>query len=201
MKYGSQPSQREKFLKWKSKPKLKQWLLYSPEAEENLKQLTAKVKAQLPPLFEQIGPLAQTSHNDSLKTVLQSGDTKERPPRYLRYLQMHWRVHPLESGSLILGDVPVLQLERRTKQFSAATDGIKGDMVFLPLSHNLLVIGSCESVETLPSAHEVNYHSAALSIEYFVSSRNTEQEKTYHEILGSQALKFPQVFGQEKYNK
>ena len=113
---------------------------------------------------------------------------------------MHWRVQPLESRSLILGDVAELQFERKAKKFAIAYDGMDGNRVFLPLSHNLLIVGSCEPVKTLPSAHEINYHSAALSIEYFVTSRNTDQEKAYHEILRSQALKFPQVFGQEEYD-
>jgi hypothetical protein len=193
-KYGKQTSQREKLLKWKSKPELKRWL-YSPEAKEKLEQLTAAAKIQFPPLFEELVPGAKTSHNSALRKGLQT-DTEERSPRYLYYLQLHWRVQTFDSGSLILGDIPVLQFERKAKKFSVAWDGIDGDMVFLPLSHNLLIIGSCEAGASIPSPQEINRHSAALSIDYFVASRNSEQERNYQEILGIHALQFPKVFGQ-----
>jgi hypothetical protein len=104
---------------------------------------------------------------------------------------MRWKVQIAEGEPLILGDVAVLQYERKTGKFSAAYDGINGDMVLLPISPQLLLVGILEDPGPLPSIAKINYHSAALSIHYFVSSRHSEREREYQEIIGNIAFEVP----------
>ena len=115
-------------------------------------------------------------------------------PRYHQYCQLRWRVQSLDSGSLILGDVAVLQFDRNTGRFAAAFDGIKGDVILLPINYDLLVVGSREDSGKLPSPHVINRSSAELSLHFFISSRNSEQEVDYQNLLGCGTLRVPKIF-------
>ncbi|MGH8007050.1 MAG: FKBP-type peptidyl-prolyl cis-trans isomerase [Candidatus Binatia bacterium] len=190
-KYGVRNYWLEIFLKWLENKDCKRWLTHG--AETHVRQQTALYKEQLTPLIGQVGEGIKASHNEGLARVFQSS-ASDSPPRHRYYRQLRWRVQELEEGTLILGDVAVLQFERRSGKFSAAFDGVAGDVIFLPLSHNLLVIGSPEDTGDLPASYEINSSSAKLSLHYFVASRNSEQEKGYQRLLGSATFRAPKIF-------
>jgi len=93
-----------------------------------------------------------------------------------------------------LGDVAVLQFEQLSRSFSAGFDGGTGNIILLPLSHDLLIIGTKERTGTLPSIHEINRASAQLSFHYFVSPQNSERERGYQRLLGSGLIRAPKIF-------
>ena len=110
------------------------------------------------------------------------------------YRQLRWYIQPLESKSLILGDVALLQFEQQRRKFSMAFNNInKGDVILLPLRHDLLLMGLPEEVGSLPSPHEINCASAKLSFHFFVASENSERERTYQMLLGQGTLQVPRV--------
>lgn len=189
-RYGVKASER-KYFKWSKKGEFARWL-YTPDSEEILQKMTAAAKPQFSDLKNQLPELVKTTHNDILKKTFQSSTDKESP-RYKRYLQMRWKVQIAEGEPLILGDVAVLQYERKTGEFSAAYDGIGGDMILLPISPKLLIVGVLEDTSPLPSAAKINYHSAALSIHYFVASQHTEREREYQKIIGNIASQVPDM--------
>jgi len=193
-RYGAKASER-KYFKWKKRGEFAQWL-HTSDSEELLKKLTTAVKPHFSDVKNQLPELAKTSHNNSLEKAFHLG-TENDSPRYKRYMQMRWKVLVLKDEPLILGDVGVLQYERKMRKFSAAYDGIGGDMILLPISPKLLIVGALEDTGPLPSAAEVNYHSAALSIHYFVASRHTEKEREYRKIIGSIALQIPEKWSED----
>jgi hypothetical protein len=188
--YGVKASE-SKYFTWSKKGEFARWL-HTREAEKLLHQATAGADPPLSAVKGQIPELLKTSHNDNLRQMFQL-NTGPESPRYKRYIQMRWTVQITEGEPLILGDVAVLQYKRKTGEFSAAYDGIDGDVVLLPISPDLLVVGVLEDKGPLPSAAKINYHSAALSMYYFVASQHTEREREYQKIVGSMALRIPQM--------
>jgi len=192
-KYGSRSRLCEWFLKWWENKDFKRWLTHSTQAREHIQQQVALYKAQLAPVIGQVGEVVKKSHNDQLKKVLQSSED-DPTPRYNHYRQLRWSIQRLDRGSLILGDVAVLQFEQQSRRFSAGFDGGTGDIILLPLSHDLLVIGATAGTEALPSIHEINRASAQLSFHYFVSPQNSEREQGYQRLLGSGVVRAPKIF-------
>jgi Protein of unknown function (DUF4238) len=190
-RYGVKASER-KYFKWSKKGELARWL-HTSDSEELLKKMTAAAKPQFSDVKSQIPELSKTSHNDTLKKTFQLNTEKESP-RYKRYMQMRWTVQIAEGEPLILGDIAVLQYVRKTGEFSAGYDGLDGDIILLPISPKLLIVGTLEDTGALPSAAEINYHSAALSIHYFVASQHTEREREYQNIIGNIALQVPKTW-------
>jgi hypothetical protein len=190
--HGILPRQQRRYRERKESKEIKQWLQHGAEA--HAQKEAARHKIQLTPLLGQVGEIAKTTHNDALRKVLEADSKDDPTPRYNHYHQLHWRVQSLESKALILGDAAVLQFEQRRRKFSMAFDSInKGDVILLPLSHDLLIIGSPEDFGPLPSPHEINCASAKLSFHFFVASENSERERTYQTLLGQGTVRVPKI--------
>lgn len=189
LRYGEKAGTR-KYFKWSKRGEFARWL-HTPSSEEILQEMTTAAKPQFSDLKNQIPELVKTTHNDVLKKAFQSND--EESPRYKRYQQMRWKVQIVEGEPLMLGDIAVLQYKQKTGEFSAAYDGISGDVILFPISPRLLIVGVLENTESLPSSAEINYYSAVLSVHYFVSSQNTEREREYQKIIGNIALQVPKT--------
>lgn len=192
-KYGVRNRWVKMFLKWRENKDFKRWLTYSAQAKEHIQQQVALYKAQLAPLFGQIEEIAKTTHNEQLKKVLHSGGDN-LTQRYQHYRQLCWSIQELEHGSLVLGDVAVLRFEQISKRFSAGFDGGTDGIILLPLSHDLLIIGAQQVTAALPSIHEINCASAQLSFHYFVSSQNSERERSYQQVIRSGVVRAPKIF-------
>ena len=87
---------------------------------------------------------------------------------------------------MILGDAPVIYRETDSTQFSSGVSGT-ANLVLLPLSHNLLLIGAADETVSLPPRDEVNRNSAELSLYFFVSHQCSEEEIEYHKLIGIRA--------------
>jgi len=108
----------------------------------------------------QLDDMVKFAHNNVLQEKFPSGEYASSL-RYKRYREIYWWVQRSESDSLMLGDVGVLQFEHQSRKFSAAFNGAVGDVILLPVSHDMLVIGSAEEAGPLPSFHAINRASAA----------------------------------------
>jgi hypothetical protein len=101
---------------------------------------------------------------------------------------LHWQVEEFPPGSLILGDAPVLQVNKDSSVVSVLFGGGERTMIVLPISHNLLLIGSEEPDAKLPALDVLNRSSAELSLLFFVSSQNRAgYEGVYHGLVGRRA--------------
>jgi hypothetical protein len=159
----------------------KRWLTHG--AEEHIQQQIALNKQKFSQAVGQLEERVKATHNNALKDFLQPG-ADATFLRYNRYCQLRWQLQNFEEGVFILGDVPVLQFECGAEKFSPAFDGNKGDIIFLPLSHNLLVVGTTEPTRELPSPDKINCAAAALSLNFFAALRNSERERVYQGLLG-----------------
>lgn len=191
-KYGNLSPKQEKYIKKKENESFRRWLRRGAEA--HIRQQAARHKEQLTPILGQVEELTKSTFNKSLKKYLQPGEEGDLPPRYERYRQLYWKVQDLERGSLILGDVTVLQFENQSGKFSAAYDGLDGDVILLPLSDDLLVIGEYRDVSNLPTPQEINRASAELSFHFFIASQNSDQEQDYQKLLGYRTFRAPKIF-------
>jgi hypothetical protein len=172
--------------------------------ERNKKQLSAKVKLEAnkfgneqaknwdlffsvvrwDKLVEDLGEKGQVAVLTNLhqNTSSQSLDS----PKLWR--DFNWRVEEFSPGSLILGDAPVLQVNKDSSIVSVFFGEGQRSMIVLPISHNLLLIGSEEPDAKLPALDLLNCGSAELSLLFFVSSQNrTELEGVYHGLVGRRA--------------
>lgn len=189
-KYGNLPHRQEKYVKKREHESFKRWLIHGAEA--HIQQQVALNQQKLAETFDQLEEMAKTSHNNALRKFLQPGaDTVA--PRYNRYHQLRWQVQSFQRGELILGDVTVLQFEHRIEKFSAAFDGDKGDIILLPLSDDLLVIGTAGEIGEMLSSDDINRASAKLSQNFFVASQNSEREKVYQGLLRQDTFRAPKI--------
>ena len=76
---------------------------------------------------------------------------------------------------------------------TAAYDGVVGNIVFLPLSHDLLLIGAQTDSDRLLPLYKINQSSAELSLHFFVSSCSSEKEEGYHLLIGRNVVRAPKV--------
>lgn len=189
--YGTVPRQQRRYLERQAAKEARRRLL--GKADAHMRQQVELFRKQITEVGGQLEDTIKTSHNKVLREGLQS-NADDPSPRYNYYRQLQWQVQSVASGALILGDVAVLQFQQQSGKFSAAYDGIKGDGIFLPLSHNLLVIGTSENAGLLPSLDQINRASARLSSQFFVSFQNSERERNYHHLLGSSKPRIPNIF-------
>ncbi len=103
---------------------------------------------------------------------------------------LHWRVEEFPSNSLILGDEPVLQINKDSSVVSVLFGGEQRTMIALPIRHDLLLVASEDSKAKLSGLDVINRASAGLSLSFFVSSQNRpECERMYHRLIGRMALR------------
>lgn len=112
-----------------------------------------------------------------------------QPSDSLRLWQnFHWKVEAYPSGSLILGDVPVLQINKDSSVVSVLFGGGQRTMIVLPIRHDLLLVASEDPNTKPPILDALNRASAELSLRFFVSSQNRpECEGMYHGLVGRMA--------------
>jgi len=152
--------QQERSLKKHECEHLKDFFKRAPD--KNILELVTIYQTTVKKVSAQVSSTTKKSHNNILRKVF---DQKGAHPtrRFQIYRQLQWRVQSLDSGSLILGDIAVLQVERDSGRIYPAFDGGMVDFILLPLSHDLLCIGPASNAGKLPSLNEINCNSAELS--------------------------------------
>jgi hypothetical protein len=128
--------------------------------------------------------LIKEGHNQGLEQLIRTDPTNP-VPGLNQYLQLHWDVRSLGNRSLIFGDAAVLYREENSSHLFAGLG--KGDLVLLPLSHDLLLFGAVNPALRLPSPDEITRNSAELSLYFFVSSLHSRREDEYHKLIGKKA--------------
>jgi hypothetical protein len=172
--------------------------------ERNKKQLIAKVKLEAnkfgkeqaknwdfsfsvvrwDKLAEDLGEKGQVA---ALTNLHQNASPQPSDSLKLRW-NLYWRVEEFSRGSLILGDAPVLQVNKDSSIVSVLFGEGQRTMIVLPISHNLLLLGSEEPNAKPPALDMLNCSSAKLSLLFFVSSQNrAEYEGRYHRLVGRRA--------------
>ncbi len=172
--------------------------------ERNKKQLIAKVKLEAnkfgkeqaknwdfffsvvrwDKLAEDLGEKGQVAALTNLHQ-----NTSPQPSDSLKlWRNLHWRVEEFPRGSLILGDAPVLQVNKDSSIVSVFFGEGQRAMIVLPISDTLLLLGSEEPNAKPPALDTLNHSSAELSLLFFVSSQNrAEYEGVYHGLVGRRA--------------
>lgn len=159
--------------------------------EENLEKLVPL----LGPIFatqvlekfsSQIHEKGRIAHNDALKRRYQDVESWARLEDYRR---LKWNVKKIEPKTLILGDVCVLQMDFQSHEFypAIAKSKVENGALMLPIAHDTLLIGSSCDDTFLPSTEEININMAEISSEFFVASKNSEQQRLLSNRLNNRA--------------
>ena len=152
-------------------------LLANPFSKEIVKGLTA--------FNEKIDEHGTISHKDALDRFL---DLKEPSKRHHQYSNLHWIIRSYNPNQFILGDICVLTMDTKSQFFSPPIFSKKdNEILLLPISHDTLLIGSDSKEPLLPPPEVLNTHSVELSIDFFVSSINSEREKQLSKRVGEKA--------------
>ena len=134
-------------------------------------------------LAEQVGKKTQ---NDVLMQI--HSDKPERGDFVKELIKMNWRVECFSQGSLILGDVAVLQVNDDYSIDQPIFGDGKRAGVILPIGNSLLLFGSKKHRKEFPSIEKINRSSAELSLRFFISHKKSEQEMEYWRYLARRAL-------------
>jgi hypothetical protein len=96
-----------------------------------------------------------------------------------------------ENGHFILGDVGVANKVAPNGQLKSVPD-ITDDIVrtWLPISNRHLIIGVKDSAAINQELEDINLETSALSSDFFISKINTDRERTYACLLGTQSRLF-----------
>jgi|GEM_PF-6557409 len=131
--------------------------------------------------------LAERGQISVLTDFHQKGTSSSSDPMKL-WQNLHWRAEEFALGSLILGDVTVLQVNTESRIDSAFFGDGQRTMIVLPISNNLLLIGPEQPDAKPPAPDALNRSPAELSLQFFISSQNrTEYEGIYHSLVGRKA--------------
>ncbi len=97
-----------------------------------------------------------------------------------------WKTARSPQACFILGDLgPIARFERSNVfENTHVADGRPVEAILLPVSSSCLLIGEAKRDTVIIDEEAVNRASAELSNEFFVSSKLTERERTYHLLLG-----------------
>jgi len=132
--------------------------------------------------IEQIG---ESSHKKALMQLLPE---IERSKRFDRYYGLKWNIVQSNPGSLVLGDVGVMEIDPKLNEiYPAIISMLPEGVVLLPISTDCLLVGSTNSDISLPSLTTLNYGSVELSAEFFVSSVNSEKEMLCLKGIGTRS--------------
>jgi hypothetical protein len=155
--------------------------------------------------------VAQSDNLDQLERELSSTDglkpmhlnplrTSVSPPvRVDRLAALSWSIVELAPQNLILGDVGVLRRRHDRGEYDIALDAAADDQLFLPLSHDRLLIGHSGGHAVQLDVESLNTAASELSIEFFVACRDSTRERQYHRRLGGRVESiFELMLGQLK---
>jgi Protein of unknown function (DUF4238) len=105
--------------------------------------------------------------------------------------RFYWQIIEAPLNTLILGDVgPVVKIRNDTEWHVLYDKPKETEIICMPVSHNLLLVGNCESFDFPFSFDEVNKAMAELSMQFFIASRHTEKEQQLFARLGKRARVF-----------
>lgn len=130
---------------------------------------------------EQLPKMVKDSHNQVLEKGLVAA------PRSDEYRQLKWLVRKTKT-SLILADVGCLfEVNDKRRFVSMAGNDDQIVNVYLPISSDVLVVGTNDPNAPLIAISELNSAFASASRDYFVSAEDSPDRKQLQALLGSDA--------------
>lgn len=99
------------------------------------------------------------------------------------YLKLCWTLEIFDEGALILGDVGPLGIDSKGGVVPLLFEGDLST-IFLPIRSNILLVGSKESEAMKLTADEVNLLTASMSINFFVSAKDTQDINRLKNLIG-----------------
>jgi hypothetical protein len=99
-----------------------------------------------------------------------------------------WRVIEYDPNSLVLGDHgPLSQEKAQTSlRHPIMMEGIT--MIYLPISHQRLLVGACTGGSVKPDPEYLNANSVELSQEFFVARADSPKVREYIPSIGKRCL-------------
>ena len=140
-------------------------------------QLAAEIRSTLPKTLKDA---AKTGHIRALKNAVAPAI------RIQRYDSFSYALVDIVDGDLILGDSAVLFHIEGATPYKALFD--KGEVikaVFLPLTPGRILVGACESFNSLPPG--LRQALAHCSLEYFIAAQKSEANSLLKEQIGEDA--------------
>jgi len=127
-----------------------------------------------------------TSVRDAQVQVLEEESNIQKRAKSLQ--PFIWRMLDYEPNALVLGDHgPLGQETGQTSMKSLMMmEGIS--VVYLPISHQRLLVGALNGVTTQPDPEYLNANSVELSHELFVARTNSARERAYLQLIGKRAM-------------
>jgi hypothetical protein len=98
-----------------------------------------------------------------------------------------WQLFDYEPNALVLGDHGPFGLDTERKVMKNLIFFDRIAEVYLPISHQRLLVGNLDGETLKPDADRLNTNSAELSREFFVARSNSIRERNYLLSLGKRA--------------
>jgi hypothetical protein len=107
-------------------------------------------------------------------------------PRVTKYEQLNWNIYKIDSV-LILGDTACIFREAGNKSFKPSCDIEKTGQIYLPISSNIILIGTLDDEEIETDSKVLNEAIARCSFEQFICSENTNEKTKLIQLIGTNA--------------
>jgi len=124
--------------------------------------------------------MTANAHNRSLSRMLRSTPLTE----YLEKLE--WRIVRSPGRPFILGDGVVIGWRESTGFIHVLNSALSEVNIGVPISRDAALVGEVPASMGIPE-HNLNQGSAELSLEFFVSAKNSDCEREYQSLIGAKA--------------
>ena len=157
-----------------------------------MEKLLTQFESQVPQLQDTMNQFYQYMQG-RLPSIIQDGQNrglaKLASPyeRSKKLADLKWYVHTAEDNSFILGDIGPIAYDEDEDVCRTLIQEMNPKIIYLPISHNRILIGSVQENPEYPSPEAPNVHIAGISREFFISSQNTQRESRYVNHLGNNA--------------
>jgi len=167
-------------------PKVEELAIWRMEETfEKIGSLGPIYSTMLNKYLSQLQQEGEKAHKEALTRTYQREESSKRLAEYRRLIRS---VKRFEPNVFILGDIGVVQFNFKTKEFhSSIFNKMDEGALLLPIAHDTLLVGTPHESLTLPSPDNINTSISELSMDFFVASSNSEQEKAYSERIGTRA--------------
>jgi hypothetical protein len=124
----------------------------------------------------------ETAQNGQISGLTKLLETENAPEHVT---PARWYVSKYENHAIILGDIVTVFYDVNLNGFGPGRVGSEWNWVALPISHNMVLMGSKTGDELRIRAEVLNYHSAALSDYAFFCSRTCGSFEKLQNVIGT----------------
>jgi Protein of unknown function (DUF4238) len=151
----------------------------SPLFAENLRTIAS----QAVPMID----IPMSVRNAQVQVLEEEARVQKRAKSLQRFT---WQILEYKPNTLVLGDHGPLgqEIGQTSMRSLMMMEGIS--MVYLPVSHQRLLIGTHEGVTAYPDPEYLNVNSVELSHELFVARTDSARERGYLSLIGKRRMLF-----------